>query len=86
MAHADKAPQQELGGKPARLLLEVLRERCLEHAVASVVVVPLFFGPTLAATKKIPEALKEVRRRLICVCALGASSSDISMCLWGVVE
>jgi sirohydrochlorin ferrochelatase len=60
MAHADKAPLDELGGEAAGLLLKELRERCLQDAVGSVVVVPLFFGPTLAVTKKIPEALREV--------------------------
>ena len=59
MAHSDKVPVDELGGQRALLLGEALRGACRADAEVSFVVVPLFFGPSLSVTKKIPEALKD---------------------------
>ena len=51
-----------------RLFDEALREQCLREEVESVIVLPLFFGPSLAVKKKIPQVCDafEVRTTWVC--------------------
>ena len=58
LAHSEKAPISELGGVGAETLETALRRHCMQDTVKSVVIVPLFFGPTLAVTSKIPDAMR----------------------------
>jgi hypothetical protein len=55
--HSSAINPSELGGEPAQLLEPALAAFLEENAVAGVVVLPLFFGPSAALTDYVPARL-----------------------------
>jgi len=60
LAHADKTPAEELDGTPARVFSTFLREEVRDRDIKTILVLPLFLGPSKAVTKRIPDILQGV--------------------------
>lgn len=61
LLHSRKVDPAELGGEPAEVLESSLRRR-LEAGEDSFLVLPLFFGPSLAITDYLPKRVAAVRK------------------------
>ncbi|HSH57009.1 MAG TPA: CbiX/SirB N-terminal domain-containing protein, partial [Halomonas sp.] len=62
LLHAHKVPAEQLEGEPA-VTLAPLAERLAAEGVTELVIVPLFFGPSQALTRYLPERLAQVQER-----------------------
>jgi len=64
LAHADKTPVEELDGTPAKVFSTFLREEVRDREVKTILVLPLFLGPSKAVMKRIPDILQGVNEEI----------------------
>jgi sirohydrochlorin ferrochelatase len=62
LLHSDRVPASELGGEPAATFVSFMTEQ-VERGRRNFIVVPLFFGPSRAVTKYIPEQVDALLSR-----------------------
>lgn len=58
LAHSHQAPVNQLGGRPAQLLAEAFDQGAAE-GVRAFRILPLFVGPSIAVTKRVPAMIAE---------------------------
>ena len=63
LLHADRVPAERLDGRPAEILAPTLR-RLVGAGVRDLRLLPLFFGPSRALTRFVPELAAEVAAEL----------------------
>ena len=68
LLHSDAVAPAELGGRPAQILEPALRG-WLQAGANDFVLVPLFFGPSAALTRYVPQCLEHLRREFPALCA-----------------
>lgn len=61
LMHSSKVPVEELGGRPAEILEDFLHRKA-DQGEREFVAIPLFFGPSKALTKFIPETIEKVNQ------------------------
>ena len=59
LLHADQVPAERLDGQPAEILAPTL-ERLAASGVDEILVIPLFFGPSRALSRFVPETAAQV--------------------------
>lgn len=60
LLHSHKVPAEKLGGVPAEIVEPAIEKRC-EAGVRDFLIVPLFFGPSLALTDYIPKVVARLQ-------------------------
>ncbi|MDE3084994.1 MAG: cobalamin biosynthesis protein CbiX, partial [Verrucomicrobiota bacterium] len=67
LLHSSAVKAAELGGQPAELLEPALKA-ALKGGANSLVLLPLFFGPSAAVTEYVPKRLRALKKKIPTMC------------------